>query len=288
MDELHKIEIGTNLNVYEYSKMPKLSKAKKNKLSKEEKKGIEKAARNFEGMFMYLVFKGMRKAMLTNLADDEKNEDFGGDILTDLSLMEVTNHLVKYGKGTGIANMIYKELTGENLMPKEISVQSLETKAKSFPAVERKISTKNYQYLGKVQPLSLEGRISKYNSIIEDTAKKYNLSPALLKSIIAAESAGNPTAISRAGAKGLMQLIDSTAKYVGVNNVFDPAENIDGGAKYLRQMLDTFDGNLELALAAYNAGPSNVVKYNGVPPYKETQSYILRIKRYLSLFQNNE
>ena len=94
------------------------------------------------------------------------------------------------------------------------------------------------------------------------------------------ESNFNASAVSSAGASGLMQLMPTTARYLGVNDTLDPEQSIMGGAKYLRQMLDQFDNNVETALAAYNAGPGNVKKYDGIPPFKETQKYVKNIINY--------
>jgi soluble lytic murein transglycosylase-like protein len=129
------------------------------------------------------------------------------------------------------------------------------------------------------QPVALTDQ-----QIIKDTvrkaAAKYNLPPALITAVIRAESNFEVSAVSSAGAQGLMQLMPATAKELGVKNSFDIQQNIDGGTKYLRKMLDRFGGSVRKALAAYNAGPGTVMKYNGRVPYPETRQYVKRVLRF--------
>lgn len=112
---------------------------------------------------------------------------------------------------------------------------------------------------------------------IQAAAAKYDLPPALIRGVIRAESDFQPAAVSPAGAQGLMQLMPATAEELGVENPFDIEQNIDGGARYLRQMLDLFGGDLGRALAAYNAGPGTVMRYNGQVPYAETRRYVQKV-----------
>ena len=117
---------------------------------------------------------------------------------------------------------------------------------------------------------------------VDRYCKAHSMSPALVHAIIKAESDGRRTAVSSKGAKGVMQLMPFTSRQLNVNDPFDPIENVEGGIKYLKELLATFDGNVTHAVAAYNAGPAAVKKYGGVPPYKETRQYVQRV---LSLYR---
>jgi soluble lytic murein transglycosylase-like protein len=122
-------------------------------------------------------------------------------------------------------------------------------------------------------------RSSQWDDVIDSRAREHGIRPDLVRAVIQVESAFNPRARSHKGAMGLMQLMPATARDLGVRNAYDPLENIRGGVAYLRSLLDRFDGNEELALAAYNAGPGAVTKYGGtVPPYRETRDYVTRIQ----------
>ncbi|WP_367115666.1 transglycosylase SLT domain-containing protein [Thiohalocapsa sp.] len=130
---------------------------------------------------------------------------------------------------------------------------------------------------------SMSERRARYRHLIDANAARYGLSPALLHAVIRTESAYKANALSHAGACGLMQLMPGTAARFNVNNVWDPAQNIRGGAAYLRFLLDLFDGDLRLALAGYNAGENAVKKYgNEIPPYRETQDYVRKVLRHLA------
>ena len=123
----------------------------------------------------------------------------------------------------------------------------------------------------------LDSRAEKHEELIQVYSTTHGIDPALIKAVIAVESCFDTKAVSRAGARGLMQLMPATATELGVRNVFNPEENIRGGVTYLRKMLERFGQNIRLALAAYNAGPSNVDRYRGIPPFPETQNYVQKV-----------
>jgi soluble lytic murein transglycosylase-like protein len=122
-------------------------------------------------------------------------------------------------------------------------------------------------------------RATRFDGLIEEHAAANSINPALVRAVIQAESAFNPSALSHKGAMGLMQLMPATARELGVLDPYDPAENIRGGVTYLKQLLDKYADNETLALAAYNAGPAAVARYGTVPPYRETRKYVEKIRR---------
>ena len=129
-----------------------------------------------------------------------------------------------------------------------------------------------------VSPGGATGYRSDFDHLIAEVCQRHGVDPALVKAVIKVESNFDSRAVSRAGAKGLMQLMDATGKQLGVKDPFDPRQNVEGGVTYLRQMLDRY-GDLSLALAAYNAGPHAVDRFGGIPPYAETQLYVSLVHR---------
>lgn len=134
-------------------------------------------------------------------------------------------------------------------------------------------------------PTPLKTKDKRFNPIIIEVADRHEMDPALIKAIIMAESGHNPKAVSKRGAKGLMQLMPITAKSLGVEDVFDPEHNIKAGVAYFKKLLNQFDGDVKLALAAYNAGSRKVRKYKGIPPFKATKIYIRKVFRYYEKYK---
>ncbi len=128
---------------------------------------------------------------------------------------------------------------------------------------------------------------AEFEPIINACALEFGVDKALVKAVIHAESGYNPNAVSSKGAQGLMQLMPKTAQGLKVANSFDPTENIRGGVRYLRFLLDTFKGDVSLAVAAYNAGLSRVAQYGGIPPYEETRNYVSKVLSYQQSYRSN-
>jgi len=135
-----------------------------------------------------------------------------------------------------------------------------------------------------LNPKKIERR---YTPHIKEVAKSHGVSPALVKAVIKAESGFDPEAVSSQGAVGLMQVLPETARRVGVSNPHDPHSNIVAGVKYLKKLLEMFGGDEALAVAAYNSGPGNVLKYGGIPPYRQTQVFVNRVMHYYRMYLNS-
>lgn len=241
-----------------------------------EKQKLAEVSKQFESLLTSMMLKSMNQTTGGMFGENS----FGGDFFDSIFQFEIANQISK-GTGLGVADQIYKRLTGEKFSPEVLNkeIQPLNKQ----PQIEVQ---QNTQEITIVKPSNQSlNRLSKYEDIINQASETYGVDKNIIKSVILAESSAKENAVSTANAKGLMQIIDSTAKYLGINNVFDPKQNIMGGAKYLGELLRKYDGNLKFALAGYNAGPGNVDKYNGIPPFSETQTYVKRVIGYLKSFE---
>ncbi len=272
----------------------------KSELDPQRKLKLEKAVRDFESLFVQQLLKSMRSSVKEsglfseNEGDGVEDSSFGSDTMSSLFDMELAKKLSQT-QSLGISDILYHKITGEHLPRNH---QSLSTPLKINPFIqgEIKLPEINSEFAPikpAARPLpgdikTLRERVEEFGDIINGAADKYKLDPNLIKAVIATESRGITNAHSQKNAKGVMQLIDSTASEMGVKDIWDPKENIFGGAKYLRTMLNRFDGDLDKALASYNAGPGAVEKHGGIPPYKETQQYVQRAKNFMNYFNLSE
>lgn len=189
------------------------------------------------------------------------------------SVEQETIHLGLIGGGT-----LSLPLTRiERIVDDEVETVEVVAEVKKIATEGGVFPQRSWRYSEESAPLFK----SKYDEIIIEAARKFDVDAALVSAVIKAESDYDARIVSHKGARGLMQLMPATAARFGVTNSFDPRENIHGGTRYLRWLLKTFDGNADLAVAAYNAGEGNVWKYEGVPPFRETVNYINRIARHL-------
>ena len=246
--------------------------------SEAQKEKIASATKQFESLLTSMMLKEMNQSTGGMLG----KEGYGNDMFDTIFEQKVGSFMSE-SKSMGIAEELYKKITGEEMSPEmkyKISQRTSEIRTFNTTAVPDSTSV-------KPSSESLQ-RLQKYENNINEASKNFGVDKDIIKSIIMTESAGNKNAVSSAKAKGLMQLMDSTATDMGVKNVFNPKENINGGTKYFAQMLRQYGGDVKLALAAYNAGPQNVEKYNGVPPFDETKNYINKVLGYLNHFKENQ
>jgi Rod binding domain-containing protein len=251
-------------------------------------------------VFVSYVLKSMRQSL--NKEDAMFGEGFGADMMDGLFEAELGGH-VSRSSSLGLAEMLYKKITGEEY-PRTVAspgdaagsevVPGLPRGTVFDPLRRRSDAEKDSPGAQKVFPPgqgsvaavpdSVRRRIAAYAPHISEAAERHGVDANLIRAVIATESGGHPDAQSPRHAKGLMQLIDSTATSVGVGNVWDPRENILGGARYLQQLMGRFGNDLTRVLASYNAGPSAVERYDGIPPYEETRSYVNKVLNYLRFF----
>jgi soluble lytic murein transglycosylase-like protein len=225
-----------------------------------------KVAQEFESLFTSIMMRSMRSTIDRG---DFIPESMGEKIYTQMLDDEYAKEISK-NASLGLADLIFKEI--------ERSENSDDSSLGILRGLDRQSWMLDNRFIPQNQAVSGArssfDSVSAFSGIINDAGKHFNLDPDLITAVIAVESSGNPTAVSPAGAKGLMQLIDSTASEMGVKRVFNPRENIFGGSRYLKQLLEMHNGNEKLALASYNAGPAAVKKYDGIPPYPETINYV--------------
>lgn len=229
-----------------------------------------RVARQFEALFASLLLKSMRRSVRRE--DGLLPPALGEKIYSQMLDDEYGQILARHGN-FGISDMLLRDI-GSETGGSDALLQLQNLRSASWMIDRRFVPSSSRSPDSE----SLLRGVARWERHIEDASRAFGVDSSLIKAVIACESAGNPNAVSSAGAKGLMQLIDDTAREVGVSRVFDPRENIMGGTRYLRTLLDRFEGNETLALASYNAGPGAVQRYGGVPPYRETERYVDNVR----------
>lgn len=221
-----------------------------------------KVAKDFEAMFLHQMFKSMRNTLSgESIAGEESN---GRRIFSEMLDEEMAKRASEQG-GIGLADLIYRHMDGTETTPtKEVPLSVLGRSDYAGAAA-------GYTSASRTRKRATDDQVADW---VDEASSAFDVDPDLVRAVIHQESGGNSLAESSQGAKGLMQLMDGTASDMGVNNSWDGRQNVLGGTRYLKKLLNTYDGNETLALAAYNAGPENVRKHGGVPPFTETQNYV--------------
>ena len=173
---------------------------------------------------------------------------------------------------SGVENKDFKTILEEKMKKNSPETEKLPEVSKE--TISDIVESDKKDAINLKSKIDLKAQMTDIDEIVETFSSKYNIDGDFINAIIKQESGFNPNATSKKGAMGLMQLMPSTAKSLGVINAYNPWENVEGGVKYLKGLLDRFNNDEKLALAAYNAGPNAVKKYGGIPPYKETQNYV--------------
>lgn len=279
---------------------------------------LQRATKEFEGLLVGYMLKSMCASTTTH---ELFGESYGGDVLESMFDGEMAQHISR-NSSFGLAEMLYRKMTGE-----EMPAAHGRTKAPVLPSTAHATKSDASDTPSTAAPSSgpppqkttssvapavvlsredvqsspsalrdtsravsdtLRRRLDQVAPIIQEAADTHGVDANLLKAVIATESHGDTLARSPKNAKGLMQLVDSTASAMGVKNVWDARDNVMGGAKYLSQLMAQFNGDQEKAVASYNAGPGAVTKHGGIPPFKETRDYVQKVMHYMRAFEQEE
>ncbi len=275
----------------------------------QEKARLRKATNEFEAFFKYQMLKTMRQTIPDDplSGDLPLGNDGGKETFTDLFDMEIAR--AGSGGRRSLSQVLYASMeklvearfAGSNGSSAKTPIIESRSPRPVIPALKQITLPKRptpIQMIAKPNPVTLPPKpierittqtslrgLESYQRHIDAAAAENDLDSALIASVIHAESGGNPKAVSPAGAKGLMQLVDSTAQQYGVVDSFDPAENIRAGSRFLKHLMDKYK-DVKLALAAYNAGPGNVDRYGGIPPFKETRAYVAKVTSLMKTTQS--
>ncbi len=246
-----------------------------------EEKALREVSRDMESLFVKLLLDSMDKTVPRG--DDSWDNSQAMQTWRGMFNEEISGQLGE-SSPIGLADIIFKQLSKDMARHKEV-LPAGTVPGKDLPGTTASspVAAPQAPQPQAVAPArhhsTATQRVSDLRGLIERAAGDEGIDPALVAAMITQESGGDPEAVSPAGARGLMQLMPATARMLGVEDVFDPQQNLSGGVRYISQLLERFGGDEKLALAAYNAGPGTVDRYGGVPPYRETTDYVERVTR---------